>query len=445
MKRIIIILYSLLPIILFGQVGRLDLRLIRRPGGGPSISITPTFLSPFSNVTGTASSPQQIVVTGSNLTANITVGAASGLQYSATSGGTYTSTFSFTPTSGSVSSSIWVRVAATTSAGSYSGNVSFSSTGATTQNCTYSATVSASGTPTNTASPTSLSGFNTQQGTASSAQSFSLSGSNLTANDVVNAPASWEVSTDNTNFFSSLTVPQSGGSVNSVAIYCRITSGAPVGNPSGNVTITSTGATTINVALSGTVTSAGVLDSAKFNLDTTQLQSGGGWTNVTGDPSKQVKTATAGVSNTIIFSTLSTSNWTPFNGQSANPNNGNTVNVTLPVPAQVLKEVWYSYQAGGSYNSANPKGRISGLNPSKQYILTLSGSASSAAFNMSTEFRALGDVLYGPITINMKQNLSSVASWTMSPDPSGNITIYLDPASGNNLAVIGYITIYQQN
>lgn len=440
MKRITTYLLLLIPFVGAGQIR--NIRSMVQPATGPTISITPIFLNAFSNVTGTASTTQPIAVSWASLTTTLSVAAASGLQYSNNGGSSYTSTASFTGASGS--GTVLVRVAAATAAGSYSGNISFSSTGATTQNCTYSATVSSSGSPTLNTSTSSLSGFSTTTGTASASQSFSLTGANLTVNATVSAPASWEVSPDNTNFSSGYTVTETGGTISTTPIYCRITAAASAGSPSGNVSISSTGATTVNVALSGTVSgSGGGKDSAKFNFDTVNVQSTGGWTNVTGSPNLAVKSGTAGNTGSISWTTGSTAYWFPYTGYCAGPNNGYTSS-TLPVPANVLKDAWYSYQTGGSYSASSPKFIIGGLPTGNTYVVTVTGTIIVLGFNMSTDYRVLGDVLYGPTTVNCKANVNTVATWTVHPDASGNITIYADPSVGNNLAGWTFVTLYQQ-
>jgi gliding motility-associated-like protein len=104
------------------------------------------------------------------------------------------------------------------------------------------------------ASPTSISGFSTCVGTQSTSQTTSISGSGLTANMVVTAPTGYEVSlTSGSGYTSSLTLTQSGGVVNATTIYVRLSASASAGATNGNLTITSTGATTVNVALTGTV------------------------------------------------------------------------------------------------------------------------------------------------------------------------------------------------
>ncbi len=118
----------------------------------------------------------------------------------------------------------------------------------------FTLTVNA-GAPTITASPTSLTNFGTVTvGSQSPSQSYTVSGSNLTANIIVTAPTHFQVSLDNVTFTSSVTVAQTNGSA-SAPVFVRF---APTsaGAKTGNVTNVSTGATTVNVAVSGTAQAA---------------------------------------------------------------------------------------------------------------------------------------------------------------------------------------------
>ncbi len=86
---------------------------------------------------------------------------------------------------------------------------------------------------------------------SSTAQSFTASGTGLTANITVTAPAEFEVSlTEGSGYGSSVTLTQSGGTVATTTIYVRF-SPTTVGNKSGNIVLSSTGATSVNVAVSG--------------------------------------------------------------------------------------------------------------------------------------------------------------------------------------------------
>jgi len=108
--------------------------------------ITSGSLSAVSTTYGTASaSPTSFTVSGSTLNANLTVTAPTGFEVSTSLGSGYASSLTLTQSSGSVASTtIYVRLAAATAVGTYSGNIAVSGGGATTQNvATASSTVSA--------------------------------------------------------------------------------------------------------------------------------------------------------------------------------------------------------------------------------------------------------------------------------------------------------------
>lgn len=94
--------------------------------GGTPAALTTTY--------GTASANTIVSVGGFALTADITVAAPVGFEVSTSSTTGFASSISLTQTAGEVApTTVYVRLAATTAAGSYSGNISVSSTGATTQ------------------------------------------------------------------------------------------------------------------------------------------------------------------------------------------------------------------------------------------------------------------------------------------------------------------------
>jgi len=117
--------------------------------GSITVSEAPTItavgtLSAVSTTYGTDSaSPTSFTVSGGNLTGDLSVSAPSGFEVSTNSGSGYATSLTLAQSSGSVSSqTIYVRLAATTGAGSYSGNVSITGGGATAQNlATASSTV----------------------------------------------------------------------------------------------------------------------------------------------------------------------------------------------------------------------------------------------------------------------------------------------------------------
>jgi gliding motility-associated-like protein len=109
--------------------------------------------------------------------------------------------------------------------------------------------------PTITTSGT-LSPLSSTYGGASASGSFNVSGSNMSAGVLVTPPAGFVVSTDNSTFSNTVTVGAAGTIVSS-PIYIRLKAGDAVGNYSGNVVLSSSGATSVNEAIaSSAVTQA---------------------------------------------------------------------------------------------------------------------------------------------------------------------------------------------
>jgi len=126
---------------------------VQPAGGGatPTIYASGT-LTNFVTTNGTASAAQSISVTGSNLTASITNTAPTGFEVS-TNGSAYAGAVYF-PQDGSsnASGTLYVRLAAATAAGTYTGNVALASAGAAT-NIVATGTVYYSGTDTTPPTP----------------------------------------------------------------------------------------------------------------------------------------------------------------------------------------------------------------------------------------------------------------------------------------------------
>ncbi len=177
--------------------------------------------------------------------------------------------------------------------------------------------------PTLTVSTTTtpLTAFTACANTTSAEQSFTVSGSNLTADITVTAPTGFEVSkTSGSGFGPSTTLTQSGGTVGISTIYVRMA--ASSGSPSnGNVTCTSTGATTQNVAVSGTVNALPTITLGPIaGVSTTATSFGIPYTATTGSPNQY--SLVAGTP-TAMPSFMAVSNQT-FSGTSG------TFNITIP-------------------------------------------------------------------------------------------------------------------
>ncbi|MEY4245828.1 MAG: hypothetical protein RLZZ245_3413, partial [Verrucomicrobiota bacterium] len=109
----------------------------------------------------------------------------------------------------------------------------------------------------------SLGTFLTSENEFSPSQSLTVTGANLTEGILVTAPEKFEVSADDVTFSSSFSMSASGGTA-----YVRMAASAVVGDFSGNVVLSSAGADSKNVAVSGTVLAAGT---PTFELTDTPL------------------------------------------------------------------------------------------------------------------------------------------------------------------------------
>ena len=89
----------------------------------------------------------------------------------------------------------------------------------------------------------------------SASQTTTVSGSNLEADITLTAPTNFEISTNNSSFADSQTLSHSGGTVNSTTIYARLKTGLSNNSYSGNLTASSTNATSQIISLSGQISS----------------------------------------------------------------------------------------------------------------------------------------------------------------------------------------------
>lgn len=106
--------------------------LLFASGYGQSITVTGA-LTQFSSCSGIASSAQNLSVSGSSLTGNVVVTAPAGYEISNMMYGTFTSSLTLTPNTGSLTMTmVYVRLSSTATNGA-SGNVEFTSPGATTR------------------------------------------------------------------------------------------------------------------------------------------------------------------------------------------------------------------------------------------------------------------------------------------------------------------------
>ncbi len=230
----------------------------------PALVLSSAALTAFSTTTGTPSTAQSYTLTGSNLAGDVTVTPPVGYEVSQTSattgfGGDNTA-ITILQSDATTGKTIYVRLTGAT-AGSFGTSstpvtITHASTGANTVNKSVYGTVTAP-TPVITVAPTTALSFATTTGTPSAEQSYTVNATNLTANLMIMAPAGYEISLTSGTYTgtggNTLMLTPSSGTVASTIIYVRLTA-ATAGSFSGSVSNASTGATTRNISVSGTVT-----------------------------------------------------------------------------------------------------------------------------------------------------------------------------------------------
>ena len=104
-----------------------------------------------------------------------------------------------------------------------------------------------------TATPTTLTNFNAVPTAPSASQSFSIYGSSLSADVILTAPTGYEINNPavDANYYPSLTLTPSSGTLASTLVNVRIKTGQAAGVYNGNVTVSCANAPSLTIALSG--------------------------------------------------------------------------------------------------------------------------------------------------------------------------------------------------
>ncbi len=221
--------------------------------------VSKSSLTNFSYIFGNGPSGiQTFSVNGTGLTANITITAPQGYELSTFTGTSFRGlpVITLTPSNGSISlTNIYARLIANLAVGTYENSITIASTGASTKQINLLGYVSEATSV--TLSATKISGFEyTLNNGPSAEKSFDMTGVNLGAYIIVSAPANYEVSTTNgANFSGSgqILIDQAAVNGQTLRMYIRLISGLYVGTYSGNVTVSSSGAPTKTIALTGNV------------------------------------------------------------------------------------------------------------------------------------------------------------------------------------------------
>jgi hypothetical protein len=239
-------------------------------------------------------------------------------------------------------------------------------------------TIDPAGVPNISLSTNSLNPISTITGTASASQTYTVSGSNLTANIDITPPANFEVSTNGTTYFNSVSLTQVSGTVNSTTIHIRVKASASPGIYSGSIDHSTTGVATKTVAVAATVLAS--------------------------KPTIQA----AAVTFTSVTSTTFTVNWTNGNGashlvliKSGNAVNSNPVDgvsytavSTFEGGSEIGTDNYVVY--AGTSNSVN----VTGLQPNTTYHIAVydyNGSGGTESYLTTTPARGNRTTLNAPV------------------------------------------------
>ncbi|WP_264521065.1 MBG domain-containing protein [Flavobacterium sp. N1994] len=265
----------------------------------PSLTTSSSSLSSFNYLLGSGPSTfQSFTVSGANLSGNAVITApTNNYEVCLTSGGTYTNTVSITPSSGTISAvSVFVRLKAGLAVNSYSESLTVvsGSTSATSVACSGSVSPLTPNIVTG-----SLAAFaNRCINTTSSSNTFTISGTNLTTDPITVGPLSgFTFSTDGTNFSSSLSLTQSGGTYGPTTISVQFTPTA-ASSYNGNISVGGGGtASAVSVAATGS------------GINTAATTANGSASAITSASATVAGTSTAGCSSvTVVGIEYSTTN-----------------------------------------------------------------------------------------------------------------------------------------
>lgn len=213
----------------------------------PELNLSTNSLTGFRTRNGTVSSSKSVSINGTNLTSNVTASVLvdSGFEVS-TNNSTFGSGVTLPVTSGTVSASLFVRLAASATIGNKTATLSINSTSAD-KSITLSGEVVDASLPYISVTPETLPSFETTAGTPSASANFTVNAYNLSGNLTANATAGLEISLGNGTYAPTLEIPLIGGNVN-----IRVAASASAETRLGSVTLTS-GNTTATLSVNATV------------------------------------------------------------------------------------------------------------------------------------------------------------------------------------------------
>lgn len=219
----------------------------------PGITVSPTSLNIFNQTLGSPSAEQSFVVSGVNLTEDISINPPLGYELSLTSGSGFVSDILLSPTAGTIpNTTVYIRLN-TIDEGDYNGVVEVGSIEVGTTNITINGVASNIPPPAIVVSPNSLSNFIQFIGAPSDEQVLLVSGQFLTSSITLDAPLGFELSLMSESGFSNQVVMmQNAGTIEETSVYVRLNHNV-VGAIFDNISASTAGIDPLQITLSGSV------------------------------------------------------------------------------------------------------------------------------------------------------------------------------------------------
>jgi plastocyanin len=216
----------------------------------PTLTSSENELTEFIQFVGAPSAEQMIDISGSNLSADVSITDSGDYEISLTSSTGFSTNLLLSPVSGELTSTtLYVRLNGLAMASPSNGNLTLTSTGANDLTVTLSGEI-LNPDPVLFSSEDTLNGFSHFVGTPSIEQSFEVSGNYLTEDVTIDVTGEFEISlTSNGTFSNSLLLTNTGGTVENTAVFVRLNGIADNDNQEGLVTVSSAstpGAFTVN-------------------------------------------------------------------------------------------------------------------------------------------------------------------------------------------------------
>lgn len=440
MKKLLYI-FLLLPLLTRAQVMTIDFSRAVHHAAGPFLSLSSMSLALVGSF-GSGGTPVNLTPTYIGSTKSFSV--TGNYKVSLDNGSTYV-TSGTVPASGTV---LKVQTTSTHPSGSGSGSIAF--TGADIGTVTVSITSSVTGTL--SFSLTSI----TANGAAGTAGSPATTTATFAGNTVTGgvAPTGIEYSVNGGSTY--LASSQTFSSGSPLGILIRTAASASAQTNSGNIHFTMPGASAVDVAIGGTVSSSTTTpDSVIVYMDSTTGSLGGNSIQMKGDPSAHAGTGhliTGSLAGTTFSaSSVSTSgnNW----GYTTGTGNAGCMYANDGYASSVFGAPWTAALKEGAftsnlYQTTYAQVVVSGFKTDgTTYDVSI---GSSTVYNNASggEFNVKGASLQTPkfITANTSNTPNGAtagdtpALWTsVQPDGSGNITIYFGTKDvGQLFAIINY-------